>query len=333
MKGSMKNINPSLLTKILLFAILLHTTSFSDEPLKDKNSRIIIIGDTQHIGFLESLYWDYWNEHNELKTKKILKEISKRDPSFVLHLGDLIYNGSCESEWKKFDEDNKPIFQKKIPYYPIFGNHEYFGFTSNLYDNFNKRFPHLNRKKWYSFVFEKIGFIMINTNFDNLSSEDTSAQRAWYLKQLREMEGNDSITNIIVAGHHPPFTNSKIVSPNRIVSRDYANPFIRNKKTSLFFSGHCHSYERFLRNGKYFIVSGGGGGPRQKLNIDVKSREFEDQFNGPAVRFLHFCEIEIKDDQLILNVVKLNNKWAFSVTEKLIIPRLKNYDPDKKNRR
>jgi 3',5'-cyclic AMP phosphodiesterase CpdA len=306
---------------IILIVILFRSVNFSQETVPAQNHKFILVGDTQHIGFWESLYWDYWNEHNEKKTKLLLKEISNREPDFILHLGDMTKDGSKKSAWAEFDKDNKPIFEKKIPYYPVFGNHEYFGSSSNMYKNFYQRFPNLEGKKWYSFVYDKIGFILLNTNFGDLSKKDTMAQRLWYLKQLDEMENDESIKKIIVVSHHPPFTNSTIVSPNPEVLKYFANPFIRSNKGILFFSGHCHSYERFSVNGKIFIVSGGGGGPRQKLNIDKNERIYDDQFNGPALRFFHFCEIETSRDSLFFTVNKLKNDNSFTVTDRFALPK------------
>lgn len=311
------------IAKLLLITLMFQSVSFSEEPVKSKTKKFIVIGDTQRIGFWESLYWDYWNEHNGWKTKTLFKEIAKREPNFIIHLGDLTKDGSCPKEWHEFDLDNKPVFEKKITYYPIFGNHEYWGSTSDLYENFYKRFSHLKGKKWYSFSYEQIGFILINSNFNILSDDENTEQKKWYLIQLEEMEKNDSIKKIIVAGHHPPFTNSTIVSPNADVLKYFANPFIRSEKGLFFFSGHCHSYERFERNGKIFIVSGGGGGPRQKLEIDKNKRVYNDLFDGKAIRFFHFCEVEILKDAIVLKVIKLNDKNSFSVAEELKLPLIK----------
>lgn len=304
-------------TLMFVSLILMHAALLPNDPTDTTKQVIIIVGDTQHIGFFERLYWEYWDEDNADKTRNILNEIASRRPSMLLHLGDVTSCGSSADEWQNFDYDNQRVFQSRIPVYPVFGNHEYFGDDAKMYNFFYQRFPLVKNKKWYSFTHAKTGFIMINTNFNDLSKQDTIAQREWYQNQLRNMEANDSITSIIVCGHHPPYTNSKTVNPNETVARDYANPFTRKPKAVLFFSGHCHSYERFTKNGKLFIVSGGGGGPRQNVTIDPNKRRFADGFNGPELRFFHFCELEIQNDSLVLRVVKLNEDGTFSIAEKL----------------
>ncbi|MBI2417334.1 MAG: metallophosphoesterase [Ignavibacteriales bacterium] len=304
-------------TFLLLFCLLIKYPLYSQSLPAENKQIIVIIGDTQHIGFFERLYWKNWDEDNAAKTKSIFNEIASRQPAILLHLGDITSYGSSAEEWQNFDNDNQRVVESRIPVYPVFGNHEYFGDDTKMYNYFYKRFPLVKNKKWYSFTHAKTGFIMINTNFSDLSEQDTIAQRQWYQNQLRDMQTNDSITSIIVCGHHPPYTNSKTVNPSETVARDYANPFTRKPKALLFFSGHCHSYERFTKNGKIFIVSGGGGGPRQKLTIDPNKRRFTDGFNGPELRFFHFCELEIQNDSLVLSVIKLNENGTFSVAEKL----------------
>jgi len=311
------------LTKFLFYLLLLTLSTRMSGQVKPDAHKFVVIGDSQHMLFLESLYWENWGEHNQSETRSLFNEIAKRNPDFLIHLGDLTKEGGSESNWEDFDEDNKPVFDRRTPYYPVFGNHEYFGSNTDMYIYFYRRFPLIKESKWYCFIYEDIGFILINTNFDDLSKSDTTAQRKWYIQTLKEMENNSTVKKIIVAGHHPPYTNSRVVKPERTVERDYANPFIETKKGVIFFSGHCHSYERFQQGGKTFIVSGGGGGPRQKLNIDKTTRKYNDLFEGPAKRFLHFCEIQNEPDRLTLDIVKLNENGTFEVAEHLTFPRQK----------
>jgi 3',5'-cyclic AMP phosphodiesterase CpdA len=307
-------------TLVFLFFLILYPPNLLQQNNEKANLKFIVIGDTRHRGFWESLYWKFWNENNVEKTRKLFNEIASRNPDLILHLGDLISSGSSESEWENFDIDNKPVIDKHIPYYSIFGNHEYFGIDAIAYINFYKRFPDLVGKKWYSFIREGVGFIMLNSNFSDLSSENTIRQRIWYYNEINQMENNRQIKYIIVCSHHPPFTNSTVVSPSDIIRNDYVPVFQKVKKAALFFSGHSHSYEKFYEGGKYFIVSGGGGGPRQELNIDKSTRTFNDRFEGPEIRFFHFCEVKVYNDYLEVKVIKLNDDGSFSVADEIRIP-------------
>lgn len=293
-------------------------------------SHICIIGDTQHISFWESLFWDYWGENNAEKTKILFDEIASENPAFLIHLGDITFNGSNKNQWFKFKHDSKAIRDKQILIYPIMGNHEYFGNNEKAIQNYFNEFPYLANKKsengnvsrkflWYSLIFNKVAFVMLNSNFDELSDIEADEQLKWYKYSLLNFEKNDSILSIIVCSHHPPFTNSRIVSPSEIIQSDYLPHFEKIKKASFFFSGHCHSYEKFERKGKFFIVSGGGGGPRQKLNIDKSEREYNDKFDGPEIRPLHFCELKIESKGINLTVIELKNNLRFSVMDTVFV--------------
>jgi hypothetical protein len=53
-------------------------------------------------------------------------------------------------------------------------------------------------------------------------------------------------------------------------------------------NGHVHSYERYVREGKTFVVSGGGGGPRAELATGNARRHTDERSTGPAVRDFNF---------------------------------------------
>jgi hypothetical protein len=123
--------------------------------------------------------------------------------------------------------------------------------------------------------------------------------------ELKRFELDISIAHIVVCCHEPPYSNGKVVPPNTKVRTFFAEPFQRSVKTSLFFSGHSHTYERFLKEGKTFIVSGGGGGPRHDVNTDTASQSEPEQYKGPERRFFHFCEITLQGHDLLVRVSAL----------------------------
>jgi len=302
-------------TVIVLCLLLSYTTPavpvYPDIRSIDKvSTSIIIIGDTQHTS-----HWEFWRERNVEATRLLATEMARRHPAFILHLGDLTVRAASKSHWEYFDNDIEPVRKAQIPIFPVMGNHDYYGDNKHALRNIRQRFPALEKSLWYSFTYRRVGFIMLNSNFSDLKSDDNLRQKEWYAATLKKMEADDNISVIIVCCHHPPYTNSKVISPSKDVERDFAEPFLKCKKTALFFSGHCHSYEKFEKRGKIFIVSGGGGGPRHRLDIDKKHRKFDDRFNGTAVRFSHFCELVIHGDHLDLRVIRLKDDGTFDVAD------------------
>jgi len=278
----------------------------------------IVVGDTQGTS-----HWEFWRERNDRERKLIVDEITRREPAFVIHLGDLTTRGGSEKHWREFDDMHKEFRKRKIPYFPILGNHEFYGNDKKALENHFGRFPHLGQGRWYSFTWENVGLVMADSNFSKLTGEQREQQSRWYLAQLEQFEKTTDIDFVIVCCHEPPFTNSRVVGPNKDVKVNFADPFIRSQKARLFFSGHSHSYERFQTNGKFFIVSGGGGGPRHPVMIDPRKRRSQDFFPGPERRFFHFCQIENHHDTLVCRVVRLESDDTFTGIDSFIIPKMR----------
>ncbi|MBN1901943.1 metallophosphoesterase [Candidatus Sumerlaeota bacterium] len=317
-------ISGAILVSLIIFSfIFLFSSSSSSEgkplfpgidALHSREGNIIIISDTQRTGALE-----FWREKNFPKTRRLLQEIAERNPAFIAILGDLTTNGSSIRNWRFFEDAFKPVIENKIPCFPVLGNHDYWGSDKKALRNFTTRFPLMKDATWYSFTYKRIGFIMLNSNFDNLSDEEIQKQNKWFREQMDVFENSEEIDFTIACCHHSPYTNSRVISASEEVRNNFAAPFQKYKKAALFLTGHCHSYEKFLEGGKYFIVTGGGGGPRQKLEVDKKKRQFNDLFEGPEIRFFHFCEMETIEKKLILKVWKLNEDDTFSLADQIEI--------------
>jgi hypothetical protein len=76
-------------------------------------------------------------------------------------------------------------------------------------------------------------------------------------------------------------------------------------------------------DGKFFIVSGGGGGPRHKVIIDPRKQRCQDLFSGPELRFFHFCEIESRNDTLVFRIMRLGSDETFTVVDPLTISKIR----------
>ena len=281
-------------------------------------NHFIIVGDTQGTS-----HWEFWRERNDKERKLIIDEITQREPAFVVHLGDLTTRGSSKKHWEQFDNFHKEFREKKMPYFPILGNHEFYGSDERSLQNYFGRFPHLSERRWYSFIWKNIGFILVDSNFSRLTMEEREQQRKWYIEELERFEKDEKIDYVIVCCHEPPFTNSRVVRPNEKVKTFFADPFLKYSKTSFFFSGHSHSYERFQIEGKSFVVSGGGGGPRHNLSINPEKRRYNDLFGGPELRFFHFVCLQIQGNTIIYNVYRLEPNETFTAIDPITIPKTK----------
>ena len=273
-----------------------------------------IVGDTQRTSA-----WEFWRERNDRERKLIIDEIVRRDPAFVVHLGDLITRGSSKKQWQEFDDMHKEFRGGKIPYLPVLGNHDLYGSDKKALHNYFDRFSYLNQRRWYSFTWKNVGLVMLDSNFSSLTTQHIDEQTQWYLKELWRFEQDVKLDYVFVCCHEPPFTNSRVVRPNEKVKTFFADPFLKYSKTRFFFSGHSHSYERFQKEGKFFVVSGGGGGPRHKVSINRESPCYNNLFKGAELRFFHFVEVEITQGALYYKVLGLESDGVFKVVDPLTI--------------
>jgi 3',5'-cyclic AMP phosphodiesterase CpdA len=279
-----------------------------------KNS-FLVVGDTQ-----STSRWEFWRERNQTEREQIATEIAERNPAFVLHLGDLTRRGSSEKHWQEFDRLHQSAREKRIPYFPIPGNHELYGNDAKALENYFRRFPHLEEKRWYSFSWKNVALIMTDSNFSSLTEEENERQVKWYRAEMERFEEETGIDHVIACSHEPPFTNSRVVGPNKKVQKQFAEPFLRYRKTRFFLSGHSHSYERFPVQDKMFVASGGGGGPRHKVSTDPRKRSFQDFFDGLELRFFHFCEIELQEKGLLFRVWRLEPDGTLTLADSSALP-------------
>lgn len=293
------------------------------EEVDSTRRTFVVVGDTQ-----STSGWEFWRERNDRERKGIIDEITRREPAFVIHVGDLTTRGSSEKHWQEFDQLHQGLRERKIPYFPVLGNHEFYGKDDKALALFFVRFPHLERRRWYSFAWKGVGLVFLDSNFSKLDALESHRQQRWYQRELERFENDPTIDFILAFCHEPPFTNSRIVGPNKRSEKDFADPFLQFRKTAFFFSGHSHSYERFERGGKSFVVTGGGGGPRHRVVTDPKKQRWVDLYAGPELRFFHFCEVEVEDRVLQFRVIRLDEEGAFRTEDPLFF----SSHPDKRNK-
>jgi Icc-related predicted phosphoesterase len=287
------------------------------DELDESNPVIAVLGDTQ-----VTTPWEFWNERNDVQTGVILAELADRYPAAVINLGDLVAAGASAADWRTFDELHAPLLDLRVPYFAVRGNHDYRGPDDLAMGHFGARVPHLKDSPWHAFRFQYAGIILLDSNFRALGRARADEQTRWFERTLDEMAAAPDIQVVICCTHHPPFSNSAALWPSKEVRRRFVSAFQEFRKPGLFLSGHIHSYERFHISGKHYIVSGGGGGHRCRVRTDSNRRVNADIYKGPALRPLHFCQLEFEADRLILRSVHLEgrNAFRFRVADELAIP-------------
>lgn len=244
-----------------LAALLSSATAQS--PADTATKKLYFVSDTQQPMLVERLWLK--SNHNKKATASIFSTILKERPSSLYMLGDVVGLGSSNRKWRKVDLFLDSCRKSGTAVCGVLGNHEVMGRKKKGESNFQKRFP-MNVKTGYVSVTDSVAVVLLNSNFNKLSSADLQKQKEWYLQTMASLDVVDSVKAVIVCCHHAPYTNSKIVRCSHNVQQYFVDAYIQSKKAQLFITGHAHAFEHFKMRGKDFIVIGGGGGLNQPLS-------------------------------------------------------------------
>ncbi|WP_118951576.1 metallophosphoesterase family protein [Taibaiella helva] len=273
------------LKRILLVVWLLQglpALAFKDTD-QNGNDTMIFVSDTQAPLFVERLI--HRTPFNRTATGLIFDDILGKRPQQVFLLGDVVAAGSKPARWTRVDRFLDSIRKDKGAVWACLGNHEYLYSAKAGVSAFQKRFPG-HSKTGYYIIRDSVAVVLLNSNLSRLTTEEQRRQEAFYQEALSTLDRNDSVRVIIVACHHAPYSNSKVVGSNLKVREQFAVPFLQTKKGLLFLSGHSHNFEHFRIGGKTFLVIGGGGGIRQHLNTGADRIECENDGCHPAFHYL-----------------------------------------------
>lgn len=296
---------------ILLYMSLITASQGLTQSIENKvlQQEIALISDTQQPLGIERIFRR--GEKNTLATSMILDDIVARAPRAVFMLGDLVSVGYKEKKWPVIDTFLARSRSMGIQVAAILGNHELFTNAARGEAAFNRRFPGQANTGYYKIV-DSIGFVMLNSNFGKLSAAQEEKQQAFYTAAMHDLEADPSVVLIVVACHHSPYSNSRIVRSNAAVQEKFVPLYLRTAKAKLFVSGHSHNFEHFSISGKDFLTIGGGGGPYQPVNTrNSRIATVSDTYNP---RF-HYVLVRRSGDELVTVSRQLKTDFSGFIQE------------------
>jgi 3',5'-cyclic AMP phosphodiesterase CpdA len=227
----------------------------------------------------------------------------------VFHFGDVTECGSKDNSWRLEDGFLTSAFKRHLPVYAAIGNHDYMSSAKAGEIKFKQRFPRY-QKTGYSVTIGDAAFVLLNSNFSELTDSESVRQRAWYGATLDSLERALSIVSVFVGCHHPPFTNSMMVGASDGVRTQFVPPFLAHKKCKLFLSGHSHAIEHFKKGNKDFLVLGGGGGLQHTLLLGGKQKEHDLFPIQTKKRMFHYVRCSIADDGVKISVRMIKEDFS-----------------------
>ncbi|MCW3078834.1 MAG: metallophosphoesterase [Segetibacter sp.] len=263
------------------------------------SKEIVFASDTQAPMWVETLVLK--RNNNRAATKSIFNDLLTRNPTAVYLLGDVVALGSSNRQWRPMDGYLKRLRSKGIKVNAALGNHEVMGQSGRGQKKFQERFPEHNKMGSLN-ITDSVAVILLNSNFNSLSTSEDADQIGWYKQTLEKLDADSSVRFVITGCHHSPYTNSRIVSSSISVREKFVPFYLKSKKSRLFLSGHSHNFEHFRQQGKDFFVIGGGGGLHQPL----KSGQglFRD-LSGNYKPLFHYLSVQRQANKLQLISIRL----------------------------
>ena len=221
--------------------------SFKTAPTGAAKFRFVVYGDTR--------------TRHEMH-QRVIEAISKAEPDFVLHTGDLVSDGRDTAQWPVFFSIERELLRKTV-FFPSLGNHE--RNNPQYYEFFDVRTP------YYSFNWGACHFVVLNSDFGNAakSAEEKEAfwaeQRRWLEDDLRKSKR--AALRFLVF-HHPPFTAVKRRQGGKHPVQALV-PLLEQYKVTAVFNGHDHNYQHHLKGGVHYITTGGGGAPLYDVDAPI----------------------------------------------------------------
>ncbi|MCG3216307.1 MAG: metallophosphoesterase [Candidatus Heimdallarchaeota archaeon] len=303
-----------MIKRIPTYIILLSFILSSFLPLaQGRNWKVNAEQETESWHFIalgDSRNW-YVNSTNIFR-KNIYEYIVNKDPNFefILHTGDIVYQGGDQLSWDRYYEDIDLAVQNDVKFYYAVGNHEMYtrNYTDGSYGPLDMDFSTYmanvvqpGNERYYSFDYkDRIHFIIINTDeyWTNAEFNITSDQEQWIIDDL----SSNTLDFTIAMFHRPMYSirsNSRVNNAKEI--REVLEPILQEYGVDLVFSGHDHQYYRTLRKGILNIITSGAGAPLYSQDATGYALDGDLYFSD-----YHYCNITISEEQVLLEIMRFD---------------------------
>ena len=228
--------------------------------------------------------------------KFLAGRIAGEHPQVLLLTGDTPFTGSSPADWQVFQDETRPWRDQQILQLPATGNHEIKGDHDAGIRNYLANFPSIANHRYYSALLGSVEIISLDCT---LSSAPSSPQGRWFAAQLNHVPPQVEFLFIL---YHMPWMADRqsqifvgIPIPQALGLRAIFEAHLdRIHARVVVFNGHIHNYERFVRRGVAYVISGGGGAEPYPLLF----RGHADLYQDSGFPVYHYLTLDIGNHQL-----------------------------------
>lgn len=264
--------------------------SFRTLPAKPDSYEVIVLGDVRSLP-------QRWHAVSQ----QIYK--NEADALFVIGTGDYPADGTNYAMWRKqFFEPARNLLATK-PMWPAIGNHEatrrHDDLTRPEASQYFSLFELPGNERWYRVDYHLMTLLILDSN-SRLSPDHE--QYKWLRQQLRSERKRFTL----VAFHHAPYSSGPHASLHPDATpkewpldqgRRFLVPLFEMYGVDLVLNGHDHIYERSLKNGIPYVVTGGGGAPLYKINSSPNPYQIVARSTN------HYVRLHVAKHGIALNAV------------------------------
>ena len=211
------------------------------------------------------------------QTDALYEPITAVQPQAILHLGDIQHYSQETESWSSWLTGSQPLLEL-APILPVVGDHEFEAVDISA----GNQIPSPAEYEQYFFtLWGAHGHPKLGNNFavrngpilyifgDTESDDGTQIWDEqginWLGQTLDQAEALPGHLFSVLMFHRPVYTRSR--HTESLVRRNLVREVLAGHRVPLILSGHAHCYERFLVDGRTFIVSGGGGAELESCDL------------------------------------------------------------------
>jgi hypothetical protein len=240
---------------------------------------------------------------NPIARRALIAKIADEKPAAIFINGDLPWHGVA-ADYDAYRDETRQWREQRLRIYPALGNHEFAACGEpECLNRWWSEFPELRGRRWYSVA---LGSKVLALALDSDASLSAgSEQRLWLEGELAAQ--SPKVRLVLIVMHHPPMADmqaDKLANhnprPNEQALADYLGTIApQSRARMVVIAGHVHNYERFLRDGVHYLVSGGGGAAPNEVD-----RTSADLYQGTDFPNYHYLRFELRADTLAGEMIR-----------------------------
>ena len=214
---------------------------------------VSVLGITDIQGSVESNY--------VASLPNMLEAVSAGSPDFIISCGDNVDTGKNVAQWGWLLNDQVKIWAN-YTLSSVAGNHEKHDYALSSITATPAVATMEESGFYYSYNYQNVHFIMLNTNDNRSDGKLGDAQYQWLVADLDRAGADADVEFIVVVLHKGPYTaGSHAFDDDVVAMRAQLTPLFAAKKVDLVLEGHDHTYSvsEYIgaeadANGKYLSV-------------------------------------------------------------------------------